>query len=79
MSCQTSYTYQSEVLTMNEKIGVVKEIDNLGRLVIPKEMRETFKLDKSVELVVTRDGVLIRNPKYRLIEKDDIENNSTTL
>ena len=64
---------------MNEKIGVVKEIDNLGRLVIPKEMRETFKLDKSVELVVTRDGVLIRNPKYRLIEKDDIENNSTTL
>ena len=64
---------------MNEKIGVVKEIDNLGRLVIPKEMRETFKLDKSVELVVTRDGVLIRNPKYQLVEKDDIENNSTTL
>ena len=38
---------------MSGKIGVIKEIDNLGRLVIPKEMRETFKLDKSVELVVT--------------------------
>ena len=64
---------------MNSKIGVIKEMDNLGRLVIPKEMRETFKLDKIVELVVTREGVLVRNPKYQLVEKDDIENNSTTL
>ena len=64
---------------MNEKIGVVKEIDNLGRLVIPKEMRETFKLDKSVELVLTRDGILIRNPKYRLIEKTNAEEYETLL
>ena len=58
---------------MNNKIGVLKDIDNLGRLVIPKEMRETFKLDKSVELVVTEEGVLIRNPKYKLIEKEGVE------
>ena len=58
---------------MNNKIGVLKDIDNLGRLVIPKEMRETFKLDKSVELVVTEEGVLIRNPKYKLIEKEEVE------
>jgi bifunctional DNA-binding transcriptional regulator/antitoxin component of YhaV-PrlF toxin-antitoxin module len=58
---------------MNNKIGVLKDIDNLGRLVIPKEMRDTFKLDKSVELVVTEEGVLVRNPKYKLIEKEKVE------
>lgn len=58
---------------MNNKIGIVKEMDNLGRLVIPKEMREMFKFDKCVELVVTKDGVLIRNPKYKLIENVKVE------
>ena len=60
---------------MKNKIGVIKDIDNLGRLVIPKEMRDTFKLDKSVELVVTEEGVLVRNPKYKLIEKEEVEGN----
>ena len=58
---------------MKEQIGVLKEIDHVRRLVIPKEMRETFKLDKNVELVVTEDGILVRNPKYKLIEKDKVE------
>ena len=60
---------------MNKQIGVTKEIDSLGRLVIPKEMRETFNLDKTVELIVTQDGILIRNPKYVLIEKSKVEGN----
>ena len=47
---------------MTEKIGVLKEIDSLGRLVIPKEMRETLKLERNVELIVTKEGILIRNP-----------------
>ena len=54
---------------MENVVGVIKEIDSLGRLVIPKEMRETFKLDKCVEIVVTKDGILVRNPRYELIEK----------
>ena len=58
---------------MNDKIGVLKEIDNLGRLVIPKEMRDFFKLSELVELVVTTDGILIRNPKYEVIEKKKVE------
>ena len=58
---------------MKNKIGVIKDIDNLGRLVIPKEMRDTFKLDKSVELVVTEEGVLVRNPKYKLVETEEVE------
>jgi bifunctional DNA-binding transcriptional regulator/antitoxin component of YhaV-PrlF toxin-antitoxin module len=46
-------------------------VDNLGRLVIPKEMRETFKLDKTVEIIVTQEGILVRNPKYELIERKE--------
>jgi bifunctional DNA-binding transcriptional regulator/antitoxin component of YhaV-PrlF toxin-antitoxin module len=65
---------------MSKKIGVLKEVDNLGRLVIPKEMRETFKLDKTVEIIVTQEGILVRNPKYELIEikerKEDTDESS---
>lgn len=47
-------------------IGIIKEIDSLGRLVIPKEMRERFSLDREVEVVMTEDGILIKNPEYEL-------------
>lgn len=50
-------------------IGVKKSIDNLGRICIPKEMRELLKLEEKVEVVLTTDGILIRNPDYVLIER----------
>ena len=52
---------------MEEKIGIKKEIDRLGRLVIPKEMREALGLGREVELVMTEEGVLVRNPQFQLI------------
>lgn len=55
---------------MKDSVGVIKEIDNLGRIVIPKEMRERLSLEKRVELVLTKDGVLLRNPEYELIKKE---------
>ena len=55
---------------MNEKIGIIKEIDNLGRIVIPKEMRERLFLDKKVEIILTKDGALIRNPQYILVKAE---------
>ena len=58
---------------MNDKIGVMKEIDSLGRLVIPKEIRETFKLDKCVEIIITKEGILLRNPKCEIVEKNETE------
>ena len=52
--------------------SVNKEIDALGRIVIPKEFRERLNLEKEVEVLLTEDGVIIRNSKYKLIEiKDD--------
>ena len=51
-------------------IGIIKEVDNLGRLCIPKEMRQLFKLEKEVELVVTEKGILLKNPDYVLVKKN---------
>ncbi len=49
--------------------GILKELDPLGRLCIPKEMRNMFHLEKDVEVIVTEEGLLIRNPKFILVEK----------
>ena len=56
---------------MENNVGVVKEIDGLGRLVVPKEMRSLFHIDKAVELVVTQDGILLRSPAYKLVKRED--------
>ena len=53
-----------------ESVGVRKEIDKLGRLCIPKEMRNLFNIKNDVELVVTADGILIRNPEYVLVKRE---------
>lgn len=50
-----------------DKIGIIKEIDDLGRLQIPKEIRKRLGLGKRVELIVTQDGLLIKSEEYRLI------------
>ena len=53
---------------MKEKIGILKEVDMLGRIVIPKEYRNRFGLGEQVELIPTEDGVLLRSPEYRLVK-----------
>ena len=56
---------------MKDTVGILKDMDNLGRVVIPKELRERFALKKSLELVATEAGVLIRNPEYKLVRVDE--------
>ena len=53
---------------MNENVGIIKEMDNLGRIVIPKEIRERLSFDKKVEIVLTKDGALLRNHEYILVK-----------
>lgn len=50
------------------RIGIKKEIDKLGRIVIPREMRKLYNLEYKIELVMTEDGLLLRNPQYHLTE-----------
>lgn len=54
-----------------EKIGIIKEIDKLGRIVIPKELRERYGFDKEVEVISTPDGIIIKNPKYVLVKREE--------
>ena len=51
-----------------DKVGIIKEFDKLGRLVISKELRDRYDLDKRVEIVAAKDGVLIRNSEFTLIK-----------
>ena len=58
---------------MDNRVGIVKEIDKLGRIVIPKEFRERFSIEKEVEILITENGILIRNPQYILVRREDAE------
>ena len=49
-----------------DQIGVIKEIDRLGRIVIPKDLRDRYLFENIVEVVATKEGILIKNPEYRL-------------
>ena len=51
------------------KIGVLKDVDKLGRIVIPKDLRDRYRLEGKVEVVQTKDGILIKNPEYILVKK----------
>ena len=56
-----------------ESLGIMKSFDKLGRIVIPKELIERYALDKNVEIIATKDGVLIKNPEYTLVKKEITE------
>ena len=54
-------------------IGIKKEIDRLGRICIPKEMRRLFNLESEVELQITDEGILLKSPEYILVKRNEYE------
>lgn len=54
-----------------ENVGIIKEFDKLGRIVIPKELRERYGFFESVEIIATPHGVLLKNPEYHLVKKEN--------
>ena len=54
-----------------EKIGIKKKVDKLGRISIPVEIRRLFNFESEVELQITKEGVLIKNPEYIFVKKDE--------
>ena len=61
---------------METVVGIIKEIDKLGRIVIPKEFRDRFGLSDSVEIIGTKSGIVLRNPEYKLVKADEEDKNS---
>lgn len=60
---------------MKSSVGIIKEIDKLGRIVIPKEYRDRYGLFENVEMVATENGITLRNPKYKLVRVESEEAN----
>ena len=57
--------------------GVVRRIDDLGRIVIPKEIRRNFKINEGDSLEIFVDSVGIILKKYSLL--DNMVQNATIL
>ena len=62
---------------MKSIIGIIKEVDKLGRIVIPKEIRERYGLTDTVEIICAEFGIVLRNPEYELVKtvKNDTSDN----
>lgn len=45
-------------------IGIIRKVDSLGRVVIPKEYRKIFGMETNqiIEIIATTEGLVIRNP-----------------
>lgn len=61
--------------------GIVRKIDNLGRVVIPKELRRNLNIDEgtNLEIFVDRKGTVILKKYSPLAEIDQIDDYVTTL
>lgn len=49
-------------------IGIIRKMDSLGRITLPKEMRRLFRLEKDdwVEILATDEGILLRVPNVKV-------------
>ena len=56
---------------MTEQVGIKVKIDHLGRIYIPKRIREQYALEKEAEFVFTEDGLCIRNPQFTLTKREN--------
>lgn len=50
------------VITKDTVVGIVRKIDELGRVVIPKEMRKVLCIEEgcNIEIICLKDGVFLR-------------------
>ncbi len=55
--------------------GIKKKVDVLGRIVLPKELREIYHIREgdAVEVAATENGILIKKPGYKLVCVEDTE------
>lgn len=58
---------------LKKSIGITKKVDNLGRVVIPKEYRRLFEIESGdrVEILAIEEGIIIRIPHIEIIRKEE--------
>lgn len=71
--CQFEKVYRGKMETV---VGIIKEVDKLGRIVIPKDFRDRFALGDRVEIIGTASGIILRNPEYKLVKVEDVADKS---
>jgi len=51
------------------RIGLQRKVDNLGRITIPKEYRDFYRLNEQtvISLIETPEGLLLTNPKFKVV------------
>ena len=54
-----------------EQVGLKGEIDHLGRILIPKKVRDLYGMEGEVELVLTPEGVCLRSPRFVLTAREE--------
>ena len=49
-------------------IGIVRKVDSLGRITLPKELRRVFCLEKDslIEILATDQGIFLRFPNIEV-------------
>lgn len=54
------------------QIGIVRKVDSLGRVTLPKELRRVFCLEKDsqIEILATDQGILLRVPNIEVKRTD---------
>lgn len=62
-----------------KNIGIVRKLDPLGRIVLPKELRKTLKLEEKDPMEIFVEGDLVILKKYEPAcvfcgEANDVEN-----
>ena len=46
------------------KIGILRQVNSLGRIVIPKELRSLYQIETTdqIEIIGTDEGILLKVP-----------------
>lgn len=54
-------------------IGIIRKVDSLGRIVIPKEIRDFFQIGENdrLEIAMTTDGIWIKKPGYEVRKREE--------
>lgn len=56
-------------------IGIVRKVDSLGRVTLPKELRRVFRLNQNdeIEILATDEGILLRVPNIEVRRVDTLK------